>query len=180
MTKYLNNSILVDLVVTVIVCTLLFYFKSKIEINLNLTTENILGISKTLIGISSTLIGFLLTVITLIVTLKKSHESAVDVKEEIKDYSKPPTESVFDKKISKSDQFYGTDISKHVVKLLLYASYELAFVTIILLAIQLINNYLSFPYLIILLVFCLSLTTMAVVRSLIIFHFYIKIHLPNN
>ncbi len=76
MTKYLNNSIPVDFITTIVICSLLYYLKANIPIKLNLDIENVLGIGKTLIGISSTLIGFLLTVITLIVTLKKSHQAS--------------------------------------------------------------------------------------------------------
>lgn len=177
MQKYFECALFFDFLLALLICLASLFMKS-IFASLNLPTQQVLnGFDITLITISATLIGFLLTIITVIVTFKKGFEDKNDAKPEIKsepDASKP---TVFERTISKEEQFYKTPIHKRVVNVFVHGTYEIGIVLLVLLILQLgvlsISSYWSFV-----ISFCsLILIFLSIIRSLYIFKLFLNVHL---
>lgn len=178
MRKYLDYAIYWDLLICLIIGATIILLKSKTSILLPTpTNESLNSLSVSLITVSATLIGFLLTIITVIITFKKGFE--LDDKKSIKCIDKDiiPKETVFDRKISKQDKFYTTDLHKNVVNVFINASFEIGIVLFVLLYLQFCNSSIKLIWNSVIYLSLLLLVTFSVIRSLYIFRLFLKVHL---
>lgn len=184
MEKYLNRAILIDSVICLLLGITLVYFKSTIECVINVPNEEELGsFGSSLITVSATLVGFLLTIITVIVTFKNGFEDVkkIDKKPEIKQETNEEVfDTVFNKKITKEEQFYSTPIHKKVADVFLFATYEIGIVFFILLLLQFniiqVSTYITF----ILTFLSFLIMLVAIFRSFYIFKLFLNVHLHGN
>jgi hypothetical protein len=140
------------------------------------SSADIDDISLTLISVSGTLLGFLLTIITVLVTFKKAYRSEEVILPDKVDYTVPPKTTIFDKLVEKEDLFYGSNLYKGVILIFSHAAYELALIILIQLFVQLNVIALTLKLDIALMIGCLYIVFITLIRSLITFHFFLKVH----
>lgn len=178
MRRYIENAIFCDFLLILIIGLSFLFFESEYVDFFKLPTKDSLNsFEGSIITVSATLLGFLLTIITVLVTFKKGFEDKFSP--DLKQISATdiPNETIFDKKISKQDQFYGTQIHKHVVDVFVGAAYEIGIVLFILLIIQ-SNIFGSSIFVISVISFCcFILTALSIIRSLLFFKLFLKVHL---
>lgn len=185
MQHYLNRAFLWDFIIVMIIGGVLLYSRPYLCEILDIpTVQNIDKIGASLISIGATLIGFLLTIITVIVTFKKGFDDNKVVESTVNDdkvenYSIPPVDTVFGKKVRKEEQFYGTEMHKKVTKVFISATYEVGFVIFILLVLQFDLIDLSTLIKSILTLQCLVLIFLSTLRSINIFKSYLNVHVGN-
>lgn len=181
---YIDYGFIWDLLIGIAFAVLLFFGK-PILINYFVLPkiDNINNFIISLITVCSTLIGFLLAIITIIVTFKDSFE---DEKENeiknpnINDEIDYPTTTIFDKKIGKEAQFYGTEIYKRVIDVFIYAAIEIGIILLFLLIIQFDIFSLSLFRISIFSLCSLLLLSLTLFRSLYIFNLFLKIHIRDK
>src|ERR1041385_7570593 len=114
--KYLENAIICDFILCILIGIGLFFCRCFIKDYINVPSKEVLDkAGESLITVCATLIGFLLTIITIIVTFKKGFEDKEESNETKKEISNPEEnqyKTIFNKKISKEKQFYGTHLHK--------------------------------------------------------------------
>ncbi|MES2395963.1 MAG: hypothetical protein V4549_08175 [Bacteroidota bacterium] len=180
MRRYFDNAVIFDTLFCILLGLCLYL--SKVYIKQYFSTPSAEGINKLadcLITIGTTLIGILLTIITVIVTFKKGFEDKTGIPEKPvpTDFSEIPTQTVFDKTVTKETQFYGSDIHKKVADVFISATYETGIVLLILLVIK-TELFMFKDYLISILTFlCLLLIVSASLRSFFIFRLFLNVHL---
>ena len=178
MQRYIDNAIIWDFIVIIIISLCLFLGQSVFEEYLkNSTIENLTSFGTALITVCASLVGFFLTIITVIVTFKKGFEQKENNKITPEPTSKIPRITVFDKKISKDEKFYGTPIHKRVVQVFINAAFEIGFVLFVLLITQM--NIISLSlYWTLNISFCIFiLILLSTFRSLYIFKLFLRVHL---
>ena len=191
MRRYLDNAIFWDVLFCIILGTGLFLSRDFIKQHISIlstisipSSNSIDKLGDCLITIGTTLIGFLLTIITVIVTFKKGFEDKKE--DETKGIEKPidmdqiPTKTIFDKKVSKEKQFYGSDIHKKVADVFLGATYETGLILFILLGIKTDLFSLSNSIVCFLTFIVFIMLTASVVRSFYIFRLFLKAHLHDE
>ncbi|MBL4707067.1 MAG: hypothetical protein JKY48_01315 [Flavobacteriales bacterium] len=174
MSRYLNNSIIIDTFLAFILIGLLSYFKEQVELRVMFPKEESIGnFISSLISVSATLVGFLLTIITIIVTFKESYTSGKKMEQVVEE--KPKT--VFDRVIKKEDQFYQSEMPERLGSVFTKSTYELAVILFLLIFIQseLIAIDLYYKTVIIGVLFLLILLT--TLRSFVVFQSFLNVHL---
>lgn len=185
MRRYLEHAIVFDFLICVVVILGLYFGKPWLNKCIHLKgSGSMKELGDALITVSATLIGFLLTIITVIVTFKKGFEDKPPAQKEINEndipYNESPKETVFDKKISKEEQFYGSDIHKNVANVFIDATYETGFLLFILLGMKVNVVELPSTFITILTITALIFITLAAIRSFYIFKLFLKVHLHDK
>lgn len=180
MQRYLNNSIVYDIVISFTVTLVSYFILSSIwsELLEYNHTGFINSFEVALITVGSTLIGFLLTIITVIVTFKKGFEDSN--KQKSANLDAVENLSVFDKKPTNETKFYGTNIHKYVVNVFIDAAYEIFGVVFFLLLLQFRIFLIHELYGLLVNIFCFVIVLLAVARSLYVFKHFLNVHLPLN
>lgn len=188
MQAYLNRPLLWDFLIVMLIGSVLFFMRPYLCDFLHVpSAESIDKIGASLISIGATLIGFLLTIITVIVTFKKGFDDndlmskkSQEQEKIVPDYSTPPSETIFDKKVSKEKQFYGTEMHKRVTGIFIGAAYEVGAVIFILLLIQFDIIPFNRIFVALITLQCLFLVFLSTLRSVNIFRLYLNVHVGNN
>ncbi|PCI97460.1 MAG: hypothetical protein COB15_07805 [Flavobacteriales bacterium] len=163
----------------------MYFGKSNIIEYINTPSpESIENFGTSLITVSATLIGFLLTIITVIVTFKNGFkDNILEASESIKKPIDPvegPDSTVFDTKVSKEHQFYGTGLHKKVADVFVGATYEVGLVLFVILALQFkIITTTHFAVCLITLS-AFILLGLSVIRSFYIFKLFLNVHLHDK
>lgn len=182
MQRYLEKAILFDAILIIIIGVALYFFTVKLELlDYIPKAPSISQFNVSLITVSATLIGFLLTIITVIITFRKSFDDGSHGEIEKKlNYNEIPEETIFEKVITKEQQFYNSPIHKKVVHVFVNATYETGIILLALLIIQF--DIIDFSTILSAVVhFCLfTVLVLSVVRSLYIFKLFLNIHLETN
>lgn len=180
--RYIDFAIIWDLLIVVIFAITLFFFKQQLKLIFG--TPAILSIQNfivSLITVCAALIGFILTIITVIVTFKKGFESDDKQKiEKSKKIEEIPSITVFDKIITKEQQFYGSDIHKKVVETFILSTYEIATTLCILLIIQFDIIKCSIFTISLISSSLFLLVILSITRSLYIFKLFLNVHLHDK
>ncbi len=180
---YFDYPILCDILIVCLGVILTFIFKNQIgQIFDYPSSVELDGFGTLILTVSATLIGFLLTIITVIVTFRNGFSQQVlqDKSEEVIDENEGiPIDTVFDKSLSKEEQFYDSDLYKYVVHVLISSVIELGVLSFGVLVVKfgiidLSIFVLSYFYLSIFMILSL-----AVFRSFILFKYYLKVHTPD-
>lgn len=177
MKKYLDKALVFDLLICILFSLVVFfsrcYLKNYIEIPSNETIDKFSG---SLITVGTTLIGFLLTIVTVIITFKNSFQN-----QKPSTANEPSEEkTIFDKKISKEEQFYNSDIHKHVMNVFLRATYEVGLIVFMLLVFK--SGVFSITTFWNMLINSLSfiIISLAVFRSFYVFHLFLNVQIKNK
>jgi hypothetical protein len=185
MRRYLTYALLFDLGLCILLTLYAILFKEQVKTIFNATT--MLGLNKltnAMITVGATLMGFLLTIITVIVTFKKGFEddkrkqTVVDNSENQKrDPLEGIQKTVFDHQVSKEVQFYNTNLHKRVGIIFTNATYECGIVLFVLLLLQFEALSISLFYFALLVLLCFICLCLAIIRSLYIFKYFLRVHL---
>lgn len=179
--KYLDNALIMDLILCVFLCSSIIIFKLHLkDYFYSPKDEIILKFVDSVIKLGATLIGFLLTILSVIITFRNAFQNqkpAEVPKTEV--VTDTPVNTVFDKKNTKKEKFYNSDIHKKVMKVFLNAVYEMGIVVFSFLAIQ--SGYLHINHFWTIMVAFLGFISLslAVIRSFYIYGLFIKVHLED-
>ncbi|MGZ4079732.1 MAG: hypothetical protein ACXVDW_20430, partial [Bacteroidia bacterium] len=141
MRRYLDNSILIDLMFCLGLGIIIHLFRPFLKEHVNLPAfDSVIKSMDAVVKVATPLIGFMLTIVGVIVTFKNNFDSQKtnkeDSKDKISDPSIPPANTIFDQPLQKKEILYGTDLHKKVMLVFLSAVYELTGVVFLFLAIQ--------------------------------------------
>lgn len=172
MRLYLDHALKFDLALALICLAISYFSRGWVIINFNApAASDIQEFSGVLITVGSTLIGFLLTIVTVIVTFKASFDS----------HQKPVLNesdgTIFDKQITKDQQFYGTFIHKKVMKVFINATYEMGLVILVLLTLYMNTFQFDLFWMVYFNLAAFITITLAVVRSFYIFKLFLNVHI---
>lgn len=177
---YLNHIILFDIIASIFTGGIIYFSSYYLTLPIELPNVSSLRVvNSTLVTVSATLIGFLLTIITVLVTFKKGFEDSSNVNDApiITDESGVPQTTIFDKKVSKEEQFYGSNLHHRVAKVFVGAVYEVGAVLMCLIIMQF--EVISVPKLIFTtaISICCVLIFLSTIRSIHIFKKFLNVHL---
>ena len=183
--KYLEKSIFIDLIICLILGVGIYLGKDYVVTFIKLpSNESIEKLSVSIITVGATLIGFLLTIITVIVTFKKGFEDTLinQIKSEEPELNPliGTEKTIFDNKITKETQFYGTILHKKVVKVFIQATYEIGLILFVLLGLQ-FNLFSTSDYVFFIFAsLSFLLLVLSIIRSFYIFQLFLNVHLHNK
>lgn len=179
MRRYLDNGLLIDILLCTCLGIVLSLLKSYLEpIIIMPERTDASKVLDSIIKLGATLIGFLLTIISFIITFRNTQLTQTKPAPTQKDKSNdPPTESIFDKKISPREVFYVSDIHKNVIRVFFGSVYEMGIVVFVFLGLQFnIFKPSDYFYILIVLLGFISMF-LSVFRSFTIYRHFIKVHL---
>lgn len=180
MKKYIDNALFFDLILSATLCFLIFLGRDSIQKVFSIpSTDNLNSLCVSLITVCATLIGFLLTIITVILTFKKgfTHDQLAKNDTEANGLENV---SVFERKRTKTEQFYGSMMHAMVVKVFISSTFELVFILVILLLLQFNVIILPIGLSVLIHLGILFLLLFTMTRCLYIFRLFIKVHLPDS
>lgn len=187
MRRYLTYPLLFDLGICFLLIISSIVFKDQLKgIFQAPTMQGLDKLTNGLITVGATLMGFLLTIITVIVTFKKGFEDdkrKITPKSDNVGDSNPLEgikETVFESTVSKEYQFYNSDLHKRVGIIFTNATYECGVVLLVLLLLQFEVFRIQIFYATLSIALSFICLTLAIVRSLFIFKYFLRIHLHDT
>lgn len=174
MRKYIDNALIIDLILVVVIFIFSHYsFKNYIIIS---EKQSITNFISSLITVGATLLGFLLTIVTIIITFKKGFEGQKE--EVVIDVDQVPQNSIFSRKISKVDHFYNTNIHKKAATVFVNSIYEILIVLVTLFLVQFNLERILDQFLTLITLSSFLIVLLTLLRSIYIFQLFLKVHLP--
>lgn len=184
MQKYLNKAIIFDLIFCILLGVLISINKSSLKEHFNVPSNDTVNkFLDSIVKLGATLIGFLLTTITVIVTFRnaflsqKNEDSKGSSKASEESSEQIPTKTIFDRIITKKDKFYKSEIHKKVMKVFLFAVYEIGLVVFLFLAIQSDIIDINPFWKVLIMILGFTSLSLSVIRSFYIYRLFIKVHL---
>jgi hypothetical protein len=185
MRRYLENSIVYDLIFCAILGIVIFFCRPFLIRCFTLPeVEPLLKFMDAMAKVATPLIGFLLTIVGIIVTFKNNYDgqkpATSDETNQTSDYATPPANTVFQKTIDKKKVMYGTDLHKRVMKVFLFGVYELTTVVFVFLAFE--SGFIKISRFWAALLTCLGFLIIftAIVRSLFIYRQFLNAHIATD
>lgn len=186
MKKYLNNPILIDILVCLFLGTIIYYLRPFLRVHINLPQmDSIIKSMDSIVKVATPLIGFLLTIVGVIVTFKNNFDSQNSTKkndttESVIDPSIPPATNVFSKPVSKKVQFYETELHKQVMRVFLCAVYEFSAVVFLFLSFQSGLFTLTRFWAMLFTFLGFNVILVAMIRSLHVYRLFLNVHIKES
>lgn len=181
--RYINYAVIYDFIIGSIISFLLLKFRIEISTVVKLPgLQSLRDLNEQMIPIVTTVLGFILTIITVIITFKDGFSEGKDSKQVKTNLEKSviPKRTFLEVKASSKGRFYGTEMHKHLIRVLSHAAIEFAILLIALLGLQLFFDLLSF-YVVLVFLFCsLSILSMSLGRVLLMFYLFVNVHVDGS
>jgi hypothetical protein len=186
--KYLDHCLLVDFILCILLGATAFLFRDQLKEVFTVPKDEVISkFMDSVIKLGATVIGFLLTIISVIITFRSTflNQKMPDNSPKSKDKkdsgsNEPVMKTVFDKVITKKEQFYTTDIHKQVMKVFLNSVYEMGVIVFLFLFIQSELLFISHFWKVLFVIMGLTFTSTAVLRSIFIYRLFINVHVENK